>query len=62
MKIKNLKPCGLVPEKVKTKNGLMETGEMIQMFRAPDGFKASYSKFVSEVSQGRLHGCIVTSS
>ena len=63
MKIKGLKPCGLMPEKVKTKEGkLIETGEQIKMFKAPDGYKATYEKFYEEACRGRLHGCIVSSS
>jgi Na+-translocating ferredoxin:NAD+ oxidoreductase RnfG subunit len=63
MKIKGLKKCGNVPEVVITKAGKrMETGEMIPQFVAPDGFKGTYRKFVSEVERGRLHGCIVSAS
>ena len=63
MKIKGLKKVGEVPEKVTAKNGkTYETGNMIKLFMAPDGFKAPYDKFVKEVERGRLHGCIVASS
>ena len=63
MKIKGLKKCGDAPEVVKGKNGkTYETGEKVAMFRAPDGFKGTYNKFVSEAERGRLHGCIITSS
>ena len=63
MKIKGLKRIGEVPEKVQGKNGKMyETGEKVPLFKAPDGFKATYEKFVSEAERGRLHGCIRASS
>ena len=41
MKIKGLKKHGMRPEKVKTKNGWMETGETQQMYKAPDGLIAT---------------------
>lgn len=63
MKIKGLKKIGNVPEKVKTKNGnLMETGETIALFKAPDGTKGTYNFFVREGERGRLHGCLFASS
>lgn len=63
MKIKGLKKCGEIHEKVKGKNGkYYETGEKFPAFVAPDGFKGTYNKFISEVERGRLHGCIVASS
>jgi hypothetical protein len=63
MKIKGLKKCGVVPEKVTASNGkVYETGENVQVYSAPDGFKATYGKFVKEIERGRLHGCIVASS
>ena len=63
MKIRGLKKCGEVPEKVTAKNGkTYETGETVTVFRAPDGFKGTYKKFVSEAERGRLHGCIIASS
>ena len=61
MKIKNLKSAGTKPEVVRSKSGKRyETGERVQMFRAPDGTRGSYSFFVKEVERGRLHGCIVS--
>ncbi len=63
MKIKGLKRIGEVSEKVQGKNGkLYETGEKVPLFKAPDGFKATYEKFVSEAERGHLHGCIIASS
>ena len=57
MKIKGLKRIGEVPEKVKGKNG-----KKVALFKAPDGFKATYDKFVNEAERGRLHGCIIASN
>jgi hypothetical protein len=46
---------------VRSKSGkTYYTGEKVQMFRAPDGTKGSYSFFVREAERGRLHGCIIT--
>ena len=61
MKFKGLKSAGTKPEVVRSKSGKRyETGERVQMFRAPDGTRGSYSFFVREVERGRLHGCIVS--
>lgn len=61
MKIQNLKSAGTKPEVVRSKSGkTYYTGEKVQMFRAPDGTRGSYSFFVREAERGRLHGCIVT--
>ena len=63
MTIKGLKKCGMVAEKVKGKNGkVYETGEQIQQYVAPDGFKGTYKRFVKEAERGNLHGCIIASS
>lgn len=63
MKFKGLKRVGEVNEKVQGKNGKMyETGEKVPLFKAPDGFKGTYDKFISEAERGRLHGCIIASS
>lgn len=63
MRIKGLKKIGEVPETVVAKNGkTYETGETTPLFKAPDGYKATYQKFVSEAERGRLHGCVITSS
>jgi hypothetical protein len=63
MRIKGLKRIGEVPEKVMSKSGKMyETGEKVPLFRAPDGYKATYEKFVKEAERGRLHGLIIASS
>ena len=63
MKIKGLKKIGEVPEKVKGKNGkVYETGEMVKLFKAPDGYKNTYKGFIHEAERGRLHGCIIASS
>ncbi len=63
MKIKGLKRAGYVPEKAKSKTGkVYETGEQVPVYKAPDGFKGTYEKFVSEAERGRLHGCIIASS
>lgn len=61
MKIKGLKKHGMRPEKVKTKNGWMETGETQQMYKAPDGLIATYERFMKDACMGILHGCIVSS-
>ena len=62
MKIKGLKKIGNVPEKVKTKTGkLIETGEMVNQFKAPDGTTGTHSFFMREVEKGRLHGCLICS-
>ena len=63
MKIKGLKRIGEVPEKVKTKSGkMMETGEMVPLFKAKDGCKGTYDFFVREAERGRLHGMLICSS
>ena len=63
MKIRGLKKIKDVPEKVTAKNGkTYETGETVPLFKAPDGYKGTYEKFVSEIERGRLHGCLVISS
>ena len=61
MQIKNLKSAGTKPEVVRSKSGKMyQTGEKIQMFRAPDGTRGSYPFFIREAERGRLHGCIIS--
>ena len=63
MRIKGLKKIGEVPEKVKAKSGnLIETGNMVKMFRSPDGAKGTYDFFLREAERGRLHGNIICSS
>ena len=62
MNIQGLKSAGTKPEVFRSKSGkVFETGEKIQMFRAPDGTMGSYGFFMREVERGRLHGCVVTS-
>jgi len=61
MKIQILKSAGTKPEVVRSKSGkTYQTGERIQMFRAPDGTKGTYSYFMREAERGRLHGCLVS--
>lgn len=63
MKIKGLKRIGEVPEVAISKSGKKyQTGEKVAYFKAPDGFKGTYKKFVNEAERGRLHGCIFASS
>ena len=63
MKIRGLKRIGEVPEKVKTKSGnMIETGEMVPLFKAKDGSKGTYDHFVREAERGRLHGLLICSS
>jgi hypothetical protein len=63
MKIKGLKRIGDAPEVAISKSGKkFETGERVHLFKAPDGFKGTYDKFVSEAERGRLHGLIIASS
>lgn len=61
MKILGLKSAGTKPEVVRSKSGkTYETGEKIQMFVAPDGYRGTYKYFLKEAERGRLHGCIVS--
>lgn len=63
MKIKGLKKIGIVPERVKAKNGQwIETGERVKLFIAPDGKRGTYDKFLHDAERGNLHGCIIASS
>ena len=62
MKFKGLKNTGTKPEVVRSKSGkTYETGETIQMFRAPDGTRGTYKFFLKEAERGRLHGCLIAS-
>ena len=59
MKLRGLKKVGTKPEVVKTKSGkLIETGETVAVFAAPDGTRGTMSFFHKEVEKGRLHGCL----
>ena len=61
MKIKGLKNAGTKPEVVRSKSGkTFQTGEKVQMFRAPDGYRGTYDFFLKEAERGRLHGCIIS--
>ena len=61
MNAKGLKKCGSKPETVKTKSGnILETGNSIPVFRAPDGTKGTMSFFNREFERGHLHGCILS--
>ena len=63
MKIRGLKRIGEIPEVAYSKSGKkFETGEKVPYFKAPDGFKGTYDKFVNEAERGRLHGLIIASS
>ena len=63
MKLRGLKKIGTKPETVRTKSGnVLETGETVAVFRAPDGYKGTYKQIVNEVERGRLHGLLVCSS
>jgi hypothetical protein len=62
MKIQGLKSAGTKPEVVRSKSGkTYETGEKVQMFRAPDGTRGTYKFFLKEAERGRLHGCLISS-
>lgn len=63
MKIKGLKRIGDVPEKVKTKSGkVIETGETVPNYKAPDGVTGTYGFFIREAEKGHLHGCLICSN
>ena len=60
MKIIGLNYFGTKNETVRSKSGkVFETGELIDIYVAPDNTKGSYEYFLEEVSRGKLHGCIV---
>jgi hypothetical protein len=60
MKIIGLNHIGTKNETVRSKSGrVFETGEVIDIYVAPDHTRGSYEYFLSEASRGRLHGCTV---
>ncbi len=62
MKIIGLNYIGTKNETVRFKSGrVFETGEVIDIYEAPDYTRGSYEYFLREASRGRLHGCTVVS-
>lgn len=60
MKIIGLRFVETKRERVRTKSGkVFETGELINVYSAPDGTTGTYNFFVREASKGRLHGCLI---